>query len=69
MLSLFMPQRHREGTVTQLQSFLSLALEEGESSTSCPDRFTPGNGPQCLLHRWWGGLSGRSAGFGEQKNI
>jgi len=64
-----MPQRHRDGAAIKLHSFLFLALEGGESTTSCPDRFTPVNGPQCPPHRRWGGLGGRSARFGEQKNI
>jgi hypothetical protein len=44
-LPLFTPRRHIEGEEVQLHSFLTPQLDEGQLSTSCPDRMTSGKEP------------------------
>jgi len=53
----------------QLHSFLTLALDASELSTSCSGSFTLVKDFRCPLRRRLGGLQSRSEGFGEIKKF
>lgn len=64
-LSLSTPRKHTRGAEVQVHSFLTLALEGDEWSTSCPGHVTSGKEPNQLGGAGW--AAGPGPSFGEEK--
>jgi hypothetical protein len=61
---------HIGATEVQLRPFVTLALDRGKWSASCPDRFTPGErATPYPLNMRLGGPQNRSRRFGEEINL